>query len=528
MKRFGIDLGTTYSAISWYDEVNKRLEIIELNCENGGRNMPSVVYFPGPGLEPVVGTAAVNVRRRFPDRVAAGFKRAMGDTQWSGLAVDGRTYTAEELSSFVLKTLLQEAAAANQCPIQDIEHVVITVPAYFEEPQKRATLEAARLAGLAPDHVSLLEEPQAAALAYAVENALDITDRYILVYDLGGGTFDVVLVHATGEPTADGKRRMNFQTLLLDGNRNLGGLNWNEQFEEFVDVKVRAEHGVSPRATPEDQTVLAENCEKGKRDLSKEQGPVLLLADQAGHQVEVSQTEFESATAGLLEETRDRLRNIIDRAGQEQNIPADKIEVLLSGGSTRMPMCRRMIQEVTGRDPLRWKSPDYLVSMGAAYQAYLMTGVSVPIPQAPLPPTIPGEPSTPLPPTDVIMSPIVSISHYAIGVEVIDPSTKQLHNSVMLPVGSKFGPEGDVEHQYFKAEDNTTHIRITLKESPRDTEDLSECKTIYEAVIGPLPPGGKRGESVRVRLGHTVNGVIEGVAVDEVTGQSKPIRVERR
>jgi molecular chaperone DnaK (HSP70) len=171
----GIDLGTTFSVISWYDELNKKLISIDLNCESGAsRILRSAVYFPGQGKQPLVGSLAYNAKKQHPDRVAIGVKRMMGRGDWKFRPGDGEEYTPAQVSAEILKTLINEAQAFMG---EAVEEVVVTVPAYFEEAQKNATLEAALLAGIPEGKVKLLEEPQAAALAYCIENAMAIDDE---------------------------------------------------------------------------------------------------------------------------------------------------------------------------------------------------------------------------------------------------------------------------------------------------------------------------------------------------------------
>ncbi|HEX3990748.1 MAG TPA: Hsp70 family protein, partial [Acetobacteraceae bacterium] len=189
--RCGIDLGTTYSSISWFDPYNNRVDTIDLETADGAKVIRSVVYYPGQGDPVVVGETAWNARQQFPERVVVGIKRSMG-MGYRTAAIDGVEYTPPQVSAEILKVLARDAQAYLG---EEVKDVVITVPAYFGDNERAATLEAGQLAGL--NVLALLPEPHAAALAFAVDKVADIVDRYLLVYDLGGGTFDVTLIHAT-------------------------------------------------------------------------------------------------------------------------------------------------------------------------------------------------------------------------------------------------------------------------------------------------------------------------------------------
>lgn len=491
----GIDLGTTFSVISWYDDVNKRLVTIDLNCEDGQRTLRSVVYYPGQGQDPVVGRVALSVRKKYPERVAVGVKQSMGQGDWTFSPGDGEEYTPSQVSAEVLKTLISDAERHLG---EEVEELVVTVPAYFEEPQRNDTLEAAVLAGIPADRVRLLEEPQAAALAYCIDNATRIRDEYFVVYDLGGGTFDVALVHAhTG---GDGNGQLQVDTLIKAGNAQLGGLQWDDKMAELVADKMQSKQGTDPREDPQDEAILMENAEDGKRKLSRI-SPVSVISDRTLNQVEVTRTEFEEVTSDLLFETRQLLEQVLDDAETLHQVPRDRIQVLMAGGSTRMPMVEEMIAEVTGNPPIRHGNPDFLVAMGAAYWAN---------------------------PGDEIH--ISTVTHYAVGIEcwrADDQENPHPYNAVMLPHGSTLGPDGDVEREFFKNEDNMKEVRIILYKSLEDTENISECKEMACFRIGPLPDGGRKGERVRVTLGHTEDGILHGDAQDLVTGKKVDIEIER-
>ena len=532
----GIDLGTTFSVISWYDEMNQRLVTIDLNCEDGQRILRSVVYYPGQDKEPVVGQIALNEKKNQPDKVVVGVKQSMGRTDWKFEPGDGEAYTPAQVSAEVLKTLISEA---QQFLAEEVEELVVTVPAYFEEAQKNDTLEAAVLAGIPKDRVRLLEEPQAAALAYCIANATSIDDDHFLVYDLGGGTFDVVLIHAKTVEDGDNKR-LAVDTLIKAGNAHLGGLQWDEKLAEVVVEKLKSEHDVDPTEDGQDEAILMKNCEDAKRALTRT-SPVQVVGDRQLHQAEVTVAEFEDATSPLLFETRQLLEQVLDDAEQKHQVARDGVRVLLTGGSTRMPMVSKMVEEVTGKPPLTHGNPDLLVSMGAAYWAYVCPPSESEVDEGgdtpSAPPPAPAEIKVTKKDDDgtvrtssITVAPVNTVTHYAVGIECTRQNAqgaREWYNVVMIPEGSKTGHDSDVEREFFKTEDGMKEVQITLYKSSEDTEDLEECTQMARFVIGPLPDGGKQGEKIRVKLGHSEDGLLCGEAEDVATGQKVAINIDR-
>jgi molecular chaperone DnaK len=274
-----------------------------------------------------------------------------------------------------------------------------------------------------------------------------------------------------------------------------------------------------------------ENAETGKRTLTQT-SPVSIIGDRQLNECEISRADFDDATSDLLFETQQLLEQVLDDAANERGIPRDKIRVLLAGGSTRMPMVEEMIAKVAGQPPLKHGNPDLLVSMGAAYWAYVnpVAGTD-------------GAPATPAKSITVktkdeqggisdqeVFLGVQGRTHYAVGIEcsrVDDQGNKERYISVILPKGSKYGPDGDCEREFYKTEDNMREVQIILYKCPEDTEDISEGVDMASFRIGPLPEGGKKGEKVRVKLGHDDNGILRGEAEDLTTGKKVDIEVER-
>ncbi len=511
---FGIDLGTTYSVISYYEEIDNRVETVDLDSSDGGNLLPSVVYFPEGGQAPVVGQTAQNAGASHPARVIAGIKRSMG-TSFQTAPIDGRKYTPQEVSAEILKCLVQDAERYLGEAVRD---VVITVPAYFGDNERAATEEAGKLAGL--NVLRLLPEPHAAALAFAVQRPQEMADRNILVYDLGGGTFDVTLIHTTLESAADdAPASLRVDTLCKDGNAQLGGMDWDRALGEIVAEKVMSQEGVDLWNDSRIAAELLEKCEKAKRDLSRVSAVQIVVGT---HAVEVSRAEFEDRTSSLLLETELLLDNVLEQAESTHGIARGRIDLLLVGGSTYMPMVRKMATLKMDKEPILHKNPNLLVSMGAAYWAHLLSGdatVSVMV----------SGPNGKKNKTDlqVPTEGMGDQSTYSVGVEALRPDGKggfESFNSVILESGSKYGGQKK-EKVYGTSEDNMKAIRIVLYKG--ESEDLNDCRKLAEFTITGLPPGLPAGTAVNVLLGYDQSGILTGKATLADTGKSVDIVYDR-
>lgn len=352
-KACGIDLGTTYSAIAVYDQFEPRI----LKNAEGMETTPSVLFFAGVTSEGeddlLAGQEAKNAAETEPDHVVQFIKRKMGQ---SGPAVNftspaGKVYTPEMLSGFILRKLAKDAAEY----VGEVKDVVITVPAYFDDARRTATRQAGVIAGL--NVLAVINEPTAAAIAYGLGKN---TSARVLVYDLGGGTFDVTIMDIEGN---------HFNTLATGGDSMLGGYNFDGRMSELIQKKLQ-EQGVE--LDDEDDQMFAqirERAERAKRMLSdKELVRVRLKGIRQA--VEITRSEFEEATADLLKRTQVKLEQVM----ASKEIAWDDIdELLVVGGSTRMPMVRRMLESVSGKKVTYKVDPDTAVAAGAAIFASTFT-----------------------------------------------------------------------------------------------------------------------------------------------------------
>jgi molecular chaperone DnaK len=301
---------------------------------------------------------------------------------------------------------------------------------------------------------------------------------------------------------------------------SLGGLDWDRALAELVAERVQQAHGVDVWTDPVSQAILLDSCEKAKRHLSRANS-YSVIADAAGHQVDVTVGEFEDRTRDLLLQTQMLVERVLEDAEKQHGLPKDRIDVMLTGGSSRMPMVKKMLEAVTGRPPLMYRNPELLVTIGAAYWAHLLqagASVSVPVPA-------PGGGTT----TAVVSvdsKGLVEVSAYPVGIEVLrdDGSGKfERFNSVVIPRGAKYGEEFTKEFR--TAEENMTEITVVLYKG--ESGKLDECERLVEFTITGLPPNRPKGQAVRVTLGYDDSGIIRGRAVDVSTKREVQILVDR-
>jgi molecular chaperone DnaK len=343
----GIDLGTTFSAAAKVNELGKPEIILNRDGEN---ITPSVVLFQDE--IPIVGTMAKRSAASSPLDVVQFVKRAMGDPAWRFETTGGTSFRPEEISAIIIKRLKEDVELALGGEVTD---AVITVPAYFDDAPRRATMDAGRIAGLNVRRV--LNEPTAAALAYGVDSENEGT---FLVYDLGGGTFDVTVMRVeAGE----------FEVLATHGDRNLGGFDFDNLLMRLLNERYQEQGGGDLLSDDTAEADLREKAEIAKRSLtSVEQTRVVVAKDGVSKVIPVTRAEFEDVSSALLSRTRDIAQMVVEDAGLDWS-RIDRI--LFAGGSTRMPMVRTMIGELAGKEPERSINPDEVVALGAAIQAHL-------------------------------------------------------------------------------------------------------------------------------------------------------------
>jgi molecular chaperone DnaK (HSP70) len=348
----GIDLGTTNSVVA-YRNAYGRPEVI---ANREGQNVtPSVVYFGT--TPPAVGQEAKEWARLGNEEIASFFKPHMGSANYS-LRFHGVDYSATDLSSLVLRRLKEDAEAKLGEPV---DRAVITVPAYFADAQRKATIDAGTAAGLRV--LRIINEPTAAALAYGLQKSG--VDETVLIYDLGGGTFDVTVARITPDAIA---------VLATAGDHDLGGKNWDDRIATFLSEKFAAETGIDPLDDPLALNEVLVRSEQAKWTLSdRTAARVTLQLGTERHTFELTRSEFESMTFPLM----DRTRTLTEEALAEAKLGWRKLNgVLLVGGSTRMPMVRSYVSQMAGSAPRAGVNVDEVVALGAAIQAAMEEGIA--------------------------------------------------------------------------------------------------------------------------------------------------------
>ena len=482
----GIDLGTTYSAMAWVNDTGHSALIPN---DEGDYLTPSVVLFDDHGI--VVGKEAKKVAILYPDRVAACVKRDMGKPVYTH-PIGSQYLPPEVIQSYILKKMqtgIQRVAGS--------EHgVVITVPAYFDEPRRKATYHAGELAGLKV--LDIVNEPTAAALAfgedlgYLTRSGAPRERMNVMVYDLGGGTFDVTIIDMQAG---------NLRTICTDGDVQLGGYDWDMRLVDYMAEAFVREHGEDPRRSPFTlQRMLAE-AEDSKHTLSARSRTIVHLThnEKTSHIV-LSRDLFEQRTADLLERTRYTTRQLLTTAGMQWK---DIGRILLTGGSTRMPMVPRMLKELSGIDPDRSVNPDEAVARGAAiYANYLLT--------------VKGGQHQP--PFDVS-----NVNAHSLGIEVIEPATDRKRNRVLIPRNTQL-PARKTEEFVTKTFNQRTVVVQVLE---GESLEPSECSLIGRTVIRNLPANLPQGSPVQVTYEYGANGRLSVRAKMVWTDQEVRLELER-
>lgn len=486
MSIVGIDLGTTFSTVAAVDERGRASSVPN---RDGDILTSSAIYFDGD--QAVVGQAAIDLQGEHPGRVADLVKRRMGYPDY-GRTVNGRDFRPETLSAIILRKLVNDA----ELHLGPISKAVITVPAYFDDTRRKATMDAGRIAGL--DVIDILDEPSAAALAYTVQHGAAIPDtapKTVLVYDLGGGTFDVTVVQLS-------KKR--FRVLGIEGDVRLGGKDWDDRLADFAADQFRQIHGSDPREDPQSCALLHQAAERAKRTLSKvEQASLMVMHDGRRLSVPVRRVEFEGLTEDLLLRTRMTAQQVVNGAGLAWN-KVDKI--LLVGGSTHMPMTGRMLRELTGKEPDRSLAVSEVVARGAAVHANILE-TKTRAAQANL-----GLDE------DIIE---VSVNAHSLGVEARigeeRVNSKLVLKNTQLPAAA--------DRVFYTSHPNQSKVRVRILQG--EANQSAACIPVGECWIEKLPRDLPKGSPIRVRCGVAANGLIEVTAVDLTSGKTAKAEIHR-
>ena len=471
-KAVGIDLGTTNSVVAAMEGGEPA---VIANAE-GDRTTPSVVAFARNG-EVLTGEVAKRQAVTNPERTIASVKRHMGTT-W-GKSIDDKNYTPQEISARVLQKLKLDA---EQYLGDTVTEAVITVPAYFDDAQRTATTEAGKIAGL--DVLRIINEPTAAALAYGLDKETE--DQTILVFDLGGGTFDVSVLEI-----GDGV----FEVKSTAGDTHLGGDDWDAAVVAWLAASFKGDHGVDLSTDAMAGQRLREAAEQAKKDLSSKQTtqinlPFITATDSGPLHLdyELSRSKFEELTFDLLKRCRSPFEQAINDAGLAK---ADIDHVILVGGSTRMPAVQKLVTELTGREPHKGVNPDEVVSVGAAIQAGVLKGDV----------------------TDVLLLDVTPLS---LGIETKGGvMTRLIDRNTTIPTRRS--------EMFTTAEDGQPSVEIHVLQGER--EMAAGNKTLGKFQLVGLPPAPRGVPQIEVAFDIDANGIVHVSAKDSATSKEQSITI---
>jgi molecular chaperone DnaK len=460
----GIDLGTTFSVLARIDERGRPATVV--NAE-GDRLTPSCVLFDQDDV--VVGKEALKAIVSEANHVAECSKRDVGHRVYHKV-LEGKQYPPEVIEAFILNKLRADATKQ----IGPFSKAVITVPAYFDEVRRKATQDSGYMAGL--EVLDIINEPTAAAVAfgfqqgYLTRQGSSVAPQHILVYDLGGGTFDVTVMQIRGT---------EFTALATDGDVRLGGYDWDQRLVDLVAENFIRQHYADPREDPVAAGKLWRECEDAKRTLSARQ-KAAVACDYRGvaTRIEIAKQQFEEATQDLLDRTRFTAAQALKAAGLEWK---DLDRVLMVGGSTRMPMVRNMLRQLSGKEPDDSVAADEAVAHGAALQASLILAQ-----QQGLPPTFK----------------IKNVNSHSLGVVGVDPLTQRRRNGILIPRNTPLPVTATRTFKTKKAGQRSIRVEIVEGESP----SADDCTPIGRCSVRHLPPDLPAQYPVEVRFHYQTNG----------------------